>query len=278
MKIVMTLLVRDERDIIRYNLDYHLARGVDFFLVMDHCSTDGTPAILDEYRRAGVAEVFTQTDPGYHQGQWVTWMARRAAARYGAEWVINNDADEFWWPEEGDLKSVLAQVPESCGSVSVVRHNFPPTANTHGDFLERMVCRDTASTNSLNESLPGKACHRGHPQVVVSQGNHWARVPGLERCFDDVGMEILHFPVRSLQQIENKIALGGRAYEMSSGLDKDLGHSWRSLYETLKRGGLEDYYRSTCLCREDLTKMGEGGRVVVDERLRDFMRTRQVRR
>jgi hypothetical protein len=38
MKLVMTLLVRDEQDIIADNLDFHLAQGVDVVLVTDNFS------------------------------------------------------------------------------------------------------------------------------------------------------------------------------------------------------------------------------------------------
>ena len=35
MKIVMTLLVRDEQDIIRENIEFHLSMGVNFFIAAD---------------------------------------------------------------------------------------------------------------------------------------------------------------------------------------------------------------------------------------------------
>ena len=42
MKIVMTLLARDERDIVEQHLAFHLAAGVDLVIVTDHASSDGT--------------------------------------------------------------------------------------------------------------------------------------------------------------------------------------------------------------------------------------------
>ena len=272
MKIVMTLLVRDEEDILDHNLRYHLAQGVDFFIVMDHMSTDGTPEILDAYQRAGVAEVIPQKHAGYLQGQWVTSMASRAAVHHGADWVINNDADEFWWPLHGDLRSTLARVPDRFGGVAVARHNFQPLADSTGSFLDRMVHRDAVSTNNLGEPLPGKVCHRGHPEVIVSQGNHGAIVPGRQSLFQEPVIEILHFPMRSLKQFENKIALGGRAYEMSPELGLGLGSTWRSLFAKLKREGLEQHYESACLAPDGIARMIQAGALVRDERLRNFIR------
>lgn len=54
MKVVMTLLVRDEEDILRENLEFHLARGVDEIILMDNLSADGSASIAREYERAGV--------------------------------------------------------------------------------------------------------------------------------------------------------------------------------------------------------------------------------
>ena len=42
----MTLMVRDEIDIIERNLAHHFSRGVDFIVVTDHMSTDGTREFL----------------------------------------------------------------------------------------------------------------------------------------------------------------------------------------------------------------------------------------
>src|SRR5262245_52545871 len=41
VKLVMTLIVRDELEILSDQLDYHLSAGVDFFVATDHRSQDG---------------------------------------------------------------------------------------------------------------------------------------------------------------------------------------------------------------------------------------------
>ena len=102
MKLVMTLLLRDEEDIVRENLDFHLAQGVDRVIVTDNGSEDATVEILREYEARGVVRLLLEPADDYSQGRWVTRMARLAAAE-GADWVINNDADEFWWPRSGTL-------------------------------------------------------------------------------------------------------------------------------------------------------------------------------
>ena len=98
MKIVMTFVVRDEADVLEVNLRVHRALGVDAFAVLDNGSTDGTAEILARWREAGLAHVTTDpaadTDEVFRQ--WQTRLAKLAASELGADWVINNDGDEFW--------------------------------------------------------------------------------------------------------------------------------------------------------------------------------------
>ena len=63
MKLVMTLMVRNEADIIDSQIAFHLAAGVDFVIAMDHGSTDETTEILERYERSGVLHLLQRLEP-----------------------------------------------------------------------------------------------------------------------------------------------------------------------------------------------------------------------
>ena len=85
MKLIMTLLVRDAENLLGENLEFHIQQGVNFFIITDNLSVDGTSRIIEKYVAAGRAEKIWQPEDTFSQGRWVTRMARRAATVYGAD-------------------------------------------------------------------------------------------------------------------------------------------------------------------------------------------------
>ncbi len=266
MRLVMTLLVRDEEDIVRENLDFHLAQGVDRVIVTDNGSEDQTVEILREYEARGAVRLLFEPTDDYSQWRWVTRMARMAATEEGADWVVNCDADEFWWPLEGTLKSTLEGVGDEVGTVVGHRTNFVPRPEDGRPFWERMTLRERDSVNPLGKRLPPKIAHRAHPDVTVLQGNHKLEDVDLGERLDDGSIEILHFPMRTYAQFENKIVKGGRAYLRNRELPQSRGRTWRRLYETWEQGGLRDHYD------QNLIAEAAGADVLEDTRLRDYLR------
>ena len=59
----MTLLVRDEQDIVRENLDFHLAQGVERVIVTDNGSEDRTLEILRSYEARGLVRLLLEPTP-----------------------------------------------------------------------------------------------------------------------------------------------------------------------------------------------------------------------
>jgi len=274
MKLVLTLLVRDEQDILRQFLEYHLNRGVDFIVATDNRSEDGTRDILHEYERQGTVHSIYEPDDTYAQALWVTRMARMAAERFGADWVINSDADEFWWPErEASLKDVLLEVPESTLALGVKRNNFPPRSETKaGSLFDSMTYREVRSVNSLGQPLSAKVCHRADPRVEIVQGNHAFFIDDVLIHGEETDeITIFHFPVRTLEQFTNKIVKGGRAYEHSQ-LPAEVGNTWRRLFKIYREeGSLQKYFEEQVPRGEALTSALARGELVEDRRLLEFL-------
>ncbi len=268
MRLVMTLLARDEADIIDSQLAFHLAAGVDFVIATDHRSQDGTTDILRRYEREGVLRLLRVEDDTYRQAEWVTRMARLAAREHGADWVIHADADEFFWPRGGNLKEVLEAIPPRYGIVKGLWRNFLPRP---GDdpFWQRMVVRLTPQAPITDPRTPFrpnvKVAHRARPDVVVGRGNHAVRGGGLQELRGWYPFEVLHFPIRSREQCRRKnLAIYEALGEQRRGDHIDA-------VQALRAGRLEEYYRSLEVDEGELERGLRAGTLVVDTRLRQAM-------
>lgn len=281
MRIILTLLCRNEADVIAATVDFHLRCGVDFIIATDNGSTDGTVAILEGYERQGVLRLLHEPDHTHDQAVWVSRMARLAAEEHGADWVIPCDADEFWWPRAPDLKAELRQVPDQVMALQVERFNFLPPAGDgrNGDepFYQRQVLRECRSLNSLGDPLPPKVCHRGLPELSLSDGNHAVFVGGQPLCSQPhAGLEILHFPVRSYPQLERKIRDGAEALARNTRVSPQVGLTWRRLYaDHLCAGTLPQYYTSLRPGPEELSAALLRGDLVEDRRLQRVLASPQ---
>jgi hypothetical protein len=214
VQLALTLLAKNEADVIDANVAYHLSSGVDFVVATDNASTDGTTEILQRYERLGVLHLIREPSNDFQQGQWVTRMARRAA-ELGADWVINADADEFWWPRAGDLKEVLARLPERYGVVHGVWRPFLPRHEGEGShFAERLTVRlspHAAINDPTNPFRPArKAAHRAHPQIRVRDGNHDVEGASLVTLYGWNPLEVFHLPLRTREQAERKYSAGAQ--------------------------------------------------------------------
>jgi glycosyltransferase involved in cell wall biosynthesis len=266
----MTLAVRDEADVIEANIRYHLDAGVDFIIVTDHSSTDGTTEILRRYERDGRLQLIRREEEAFRQTEWVNEMARLAATSYGADWVINADADEFWWPHSGTLREVFAAVPARYGTIRGIWRHFVLRPEEPAPFYERMVVRRAPALEPADPYCANaKVAHRADPNVRVSRGNHDAFGERLSLLREWVPLEIFHFPIRSQQQLETKYPdklVGHRL----SGLDLVPLHIARIAKSLQENPGR--LYRSLLVDDAAYEQGVAAGLLTVDTRLRDQLR------
>jgi hypothetical protein len=265
MRVLLTLLVRDEADIIRSNVEYHLAQGIDHVVVTDNGSVDGTVDILVDLARSGRVTLEHEAPADFSQHRWVTRMARRAACEFGADWVINADADELFVSRGGTLRDALSAVPGAVHAMYARRLDFVPFEGCRGIPQQGMIYRKHVSTNLRGEPLPPKVIHRADPGVIVSQGNHAASGASLQNPPIWSDIEVFHYPIRSYRQFESKVRNAGSGYSKNRELPADIGFHKRHWYELLQSGRLAPLFWETYYFdRARLAKSLESGALEED--------------
>ncbi len=267
----MTLLVRDEADIVDAQIAFHLHAGVDFVIATDNRSQDGTTEILERYERAGFLHLLREEGDDMRQEEWVTRMARLAATDFGADWVINADADEFWWPRGGSLTDVLATVPERYGVIRGCWRHYLPRPDDGGFFAERMTVRLGAPAYPGDKStifhVHQKVVHRADSKVSIEEGNHNALGERLDPIRAWHPIEVLHFSFRSPGQLERK-ARGGWVRRADG---EPTLHVIR-LDEAGRTASVDEFYRSFEVADDALERGLADGTLAIDTRLRDALR------
>jgi hypothetical protein len=270
-RIVATLLVRDEADIVAALIEHTFHIGVDLIIAMDNGSVDGTTEILRAYEQTGRLHYRHQPALNYRQSEWVTAMARDAATAHGASWVANLDADEFLWtgnpPHKDSLKQLLAGVDPRHGLVGLRQTRFSIDPALRGGWLDTATVQRPGPNYQDSTYNSWKVLHRADPQVRVLSGNHMAHGPRIG-SISPLLIEVMHFPDRGYAQYAQKIRNGGSALRAGKPLSRRYNILlWRE-YPLLEAGTLEQAYRE----RQALT-VGRIAQGVLkrDTRLRDHL-------
>jgi glycosyltransferase involved in cell wall biosynthesis len=253
VKLVMTLLVRDEADIIEKNICFHLAHGVDHIIAMDNNSRDQTTAILKKYAKRRVLTYLKQKDDTYEQAKWVSQMAKYAVTRLHATHLIHADADEFWYPDSGNLKDTLP-VGQEVFFIPVLDY-LPPTPIEAWTMRRTAVVAPIPYAATMDRELSYRyLLYRYQHKIITTaryvdiiQGNHDVQNQDQRTAIYPSGVTIHHFPVRSWPHFHRKVLNGGRAYLHNPQQDAGIGWQWKEWYLLAQYGRLKDVYRLMCL-------------------------------
>ena len=265
MKLAMNYLIKNEVDIILDNIKVHSQLGADCFVIIDNGSTDGTRELLDSVKDQYEMIVIDRPLLDYQQSNWKTEMAKTAARKLGADWSIANDADEFWIPKDGNLKTEMV----SSGSIlECPRYNIlfdreafdaeaPYYTQTNRvqypiNYPKGIQCAQP-NLSIMMGNIHGKVAVRSRGLLRVKGGNHRAwHALGWLNSKKSENIDIYHYPIRSkakfIQNIENRKAL------LDAGVSK-----------------MGDHYRRWVAMSQDGSIEAELDRLTVTEKSRDTL-------
>jgi len=268
--IFMTLLVKNEADIIEENLRFHRYMGVDGIIVTDNHSTDSTPEILKKYQREGlIKELIYDPDDNHDQVKKVDRMIRIAKEKYHADWIINADADEFFYTPSLDFHKTLG---ESCSNILMCSSHamFSTQMDLESPVRDCTFCvRKTAPKKWIPQPfhicrITQKAVHRTDGYRLVAPGNHDVQME-IPAISDRDEIIIYHYIYRGYEHFRKKVLNGTFALRNQP---SKTGNHWRYFAEVYQNHGedaLKQCYRDTLvlpnlpklldrrICSEDYT-------------------------
>ncbi len=273
LRIIMSLLVKNEADIIEDNIRFHAAQGVDAFIIMDNGSDDGTIEIIE--RLSSEFDISLQINLGvYNQGPWMTELAKTAKKVLKADLVISNDADEFWSVNSGQsLHSVLTN-KESI--ITVKRYNFIQSLeamqNKQAYFESpyKVACPILYSKqDQVNKAGLAIPLSKISPKVIVNPagllkikgGNHRAKhvYAWRDRECDDI--QVHHYPIRSFSQFARNIE--NRKQLLDTNPQTRMGVHYKRWVELLRDNQLEQEFDRMSLSLTDIKVLERLG--VIDD-------------
>ncbi len=280
VRLAMSLMVKNEIDLIEANIRVHSALGVDCFVVIDNGSTDGTLNKLNELAKEFEIKVIDRPVTDYRQSDWRTEMALIARDEMSADWVISNDADEFWIPNGESLKDGLTK----WGSIiEFHRSNVQLDCHSEGaPFYERVYRTKHPifypKKNQLKEDdmsiqlgkIHGKVMVNLHGFIRIKGGNHraWHWWSWLTQKSSDSAL-VYHYGIGSKEHFLNHVE--NRQKLLAKGVSK-MGDHYRRWVRMLNDGVIEQEWQRLVLDEPSIDVLQKYGVIVKDTKAQEVIK------
>ncbi|OBU27792.1 hypothetical protein AYY22_15930 [Photobacterium kishitanii] len=253
-KVFMTILAKNEADIIEYQLRYHKNMGIDGFIVTDHNSSDGTREIFEKYKKIGwVKEIIDETGSDFIQSKLVDRMIKVAKNKYNADWIINADADEFWCCNGNNIKEILAKSYSNVIYADIY-NVYPEDEKCFFNNDKLIVNHQNIDDEHIKKLSPysiyakqiHKVIHRADGYISIYDGNHSVDMKMKSTC-EAKDIYICHYSLRGFEHFKRKMLNGGAVINSSKELPENTAQHWRYFYDLFVNKGADysDEYKKS---------------------------------
>lgn len=231
-KIIATMLVRNEEDIIAECLAHNFANGIDEVILMDNASTDRTREIAATFKNVHIID---EPSNEYRQDLWQSRMGEMAL-ELGATWVVPIDGDELWC----GIDNIRLVSPNFGVVLADCLFDHPPTDMIEEPFsVKQMPCYQRHERH-FGKWHSGRFAYRPYKGVKIAMGQ--------DNIIDyDGGIGLMkelwlhHYPIRSYDRYAKKIKIGVEAIENGKH-HPFVGSHWKESYRLLQAGKLREVY------------------------------------
>lgn len=220
-KVYVIMLVKNEADIIGYNIEYLQTQDIDHFYIANNLSTDKTKEkLLELSKKYNNMTVFDDRQFSHEQGRKMNnWI--NECYQKGADIIIPIDADEIWYSKipGKTLGQVLKESEGDCVFVAQAV-DFVPTENDldSDNPFESMIYKK-ANSNSFSSVAFTK-----NQGSQITEGNHDVLGHPGKRIDNLIGIK--HYQYRTFSQFVNKVRNGKSVLDT---MPDYIGSHWRTL-------------------------------------------------
>lgn len=178
LKAALIMVVRNEEALIAHNIRYHHAIGFDIIGVLDHCSTDCTPAILATLAKNEHVKVFRSDDPVFDHAALSNLLLCNVLQQQEVDWVFPIDADEFLYLPGGVHAFLRRMIKRGVRYGSIPWINALSTscsATDAGALVTTKFYHPWPERNWQHEGMFRKAFCAMHDAIEIVVGGHYFR-------------------------------------------------------------------------------------------------------
>jgi hypothetical protein len=239
VRLIGVTMVRNEADIVEASVRHNLG-VLDGMVVVEHGSVDRTPEILAGLQREGLRlHVVPDDRAEFFQARRLTAVARQAMTDEHADFVFPIDADEFVKVASRQaLEQELSALPHGAHAAL---HWFTYVPESFD--AQRLVGPSHLRWRLAIERHGNYKCIIGrsfaeHPEQCLGSGNHFVDDPTASEPPPHIVLRpevvaLAHCPVRSSEQLRQKVLLGYPAHMATRPLGHKQAFHWMELHPEL---------------------------------------------